>query len=159
MFVFAQDMGTRNWVKIPLASTPLPPFTTAKKTWSKHFAIFFLKYILNLNTYPWKEKNAQIQSLLSQIWGLKTWSRKCFHLQLGPIPRLHLGPPRNNGNLVRSLSDSFFLEKVPIFNTYQQKWKTSKADHISSRYGGSKIQKEIPSVRADDKTPVCTSIR
>jgi hypothetical protein len=51
MFVFAQDMGIRNWVKILLASAPLPPLTTAKKTWSKHFAIFFLKCILNLNTY------------------------------------------------------------------------------------------------------------
>jgi hypothetical protein len=51
-FVFAQDMEVRNWVKILLASTPLSPFTTAKKTWSKLFAIFFLKCILNLNTYP-----------------------------------------------------------------------------------------------------------
>jgi hypothetical protein len=33
MFVFAQDMGIRNWVKILLASTLLSPFTTAKKTW------------------------------------------------------------------------------------------------------------------------------
>jgi hypothetical protein len=44
MFVFAQDMGIRNWVKILLASTPLPPFTTAKKTWevgSNLLAIFF----------------------------------------------------------------------------------------------------------------------
>jgi hypothetical protein len=31
MFVFAQDMGIRNWVKILLVSTTLPPFTTAKK--------------------------------------------------------------------------------------------------------------------------------
>jgi hypothetical protein len=41
MFVFAQDMGIRNWVKILLASTPLPPFTTAKKLESKLLAIFF----------------------------------------------------------------------------------------------------------------------
>jgi hypothetical protein len=32
MFVFAQDMEIRNWVKIFLAFTPLSPFTTAKKT-------------------------------------------------------------------------------------------------------------------------------
>jgi hypothetical protein len=51
MFAFAQDMGIRNWVKIQLASTPVLPFTTANKTWSKLFAIFFLKCILNLNTY------------------------------------------------------------------------------------------------------------
>jgi hypothetical protein len=35
MFVFAQDMGIRNWVTILFASTPLPPFTTAKKTWEQ----------------------------------------------------------------------------------------------------------------------------
>jgi hypothetical protein len=39
MFAFAQDMGIRNWVKIQLASTPVLPFTTANKTWSKLFAI------------------------------------------------------------------------------------------------------------------------
>jgi hypothetical protein len=43
MFIFAQDMGIRNWVKILLASTLLPPSTTAKETWSKLFPIFFLK--------------------------------------------------------------------------------------------------------------------
>jgi hypothetical protein len=30
MFVFAQDMGIRNWVKILLVSTTVPPFTTVK---------------------------------------------------------------------------------------------------------------------------------
>jgi hypothetical protein len=29
-FVFAQDMGIRNWVNILLISTTVPPFTTAK---------------------------------------------------------------------------------------------------------------------------------
>jgi hypothetical protein len=52
MFVFAQDMGIRNWVKILLISTTLPPFTTAKKTWSKVLAILFLKYTPKLNAYP-----------------------------------------------------------------------------------------------------------
>jgi hypothetical protein len=52
MFVFAQDMGIRNWVKILLVSTTLPPFTTAKKTWSKVLAILFLKCILKLNASP-----------------------------------------------------------------------------------------------------------
>jgi hypothetical protein len=56
MFVFAQDMGIWNWVKILLASTSLSPFTTAKKTWNKLFVIFFLKYIVNLNTYLWKKR-------------------------------------------------------------------------------------------------------
>jgi hypothetical protein len=52
MFVFAQDMGIRNWVKILLISTTLPPFTTAKKTWSTVLAILFLKYTPKLNAYP-----------------------------------------------------------------------------------------------------------
>jgi hypothetical protein len=51
MFVFAQDMGIRNWVKIFLVSTILPPFTTAKKTWSKVLAILFLKCTPKLNAY------------------------------------------------------------------------------------------------------------
>jgi hypothetical protein len=54
MFVFAQDIGIRNWVKILLVSTTLqslPPFTTAKKTWSKVLAILFFKYTPKLNAY------------------------------------------------------------------------------------------------------------
>jgi hypothetical protein len=43
MFVFAQDMGIRNWVKILLASIPLPPFTTAKKPWEQPSCNFLLK--------------------------------------------------------------------------------------------------------------------
>jgi hypothetical protein len=39
------------------------------------------------------------------------------------------------------------------------KKNTSKANHFSSKYGGSKIQKEIPNVLADAKTSVHTSIR
>jgi hypothetical protein len=30
MFVFAQDMGIKNWMKILLVSTTVPPFTTVK---------------------------------------------------------------------------------------------------------------------------------
>jgi hypothetical protein len=30
MLVFAQDMGTRNWVKILHVSTTVPPFTIVK---------------------------------------------------------------------------------------------------------------------------------
>jgi hypothetical protein len=41
--VFAQDMGIRNWMKILLASTPLPPFTTAKKTWEQASCKFFFE--------------------------------------------------------------------------------------------------------------------
>jgi hypothetical protein len=55
MFVFAQDIGIRNWVKILLVSTTLwslPTVTTANKTWSKVLAILFLKCTSKLNTYP-----------------------------------------------------------------------------------------------------------
>jgi hypothetical protein len=37
MFVFAQDMGIRNWVKILFVSTTLPPFTTAKEKLGARF--------------------------------------------------------------------------------------------------------------------------
>jgi hypothetical protein len=129
MFVFVQDVEIRNWVKTLLTSTPKTPFTTAKKTWNKLFAIFFLKCILNLNTYPWK-KNAQTWSLLPEIWGLKTWSRKCFPLQPGPTPRPHLCPPRKNG---KKYSKFFFLKNVSIFKIY-------------------------PSVHLDSMTPVRTFV-
>jgi hypothetical protein len=55
MFVFAQDIGIRNWVKILLVSTtlwPQPPFSTAKKTWSKVLPILFLKCNPKSNAYP-----------------------------------------------------------------------------------------------------------
>jgi hypothetical protein len=32
MFIFAQDMEIKNWMKILFASTILAPFTIAKKT-------------------------------------------------------------------------------------------------------------------------------
>jgi hypothetical protein len=43
MFVFAQDMEIRNWVKILLACTPLLPFTTARKTWEQASCNFLFK--------------------------------------------------------------------------------------------------------------------
>jgi hypothetical protein len=52
MFDFAQDMGIRNWMKILLVSTILPPFTTTKKSWSKVLAVLFLKCTPKLNAYP-----------------------------------------------------------------------------------------------------------
>jgi hypothetical protein len=64
---FCPNMGNRNWVKILLVSTTLPPFTTAKKTWSKVLVILFLKCTPIINAYPSKKKNAQIQSLFLQI--------------------------------------------------------------------------------------------
>jgi hypothetical protein len=48
MFVFAQDMGIRNWVKILLVSTIVPPFTTAKtKFEAKVWQFCFLSILLN----------------------------------------------------------------------------------------------------------------
>jgi hypothetical protein len=99
MFDFAQDIGIRNWMKILLVSTTLrflPPFPTAKKTWNKVLAILFFKCTPKLNAYPWKKKNAQIQSLFLQIWRLEIWSRKCFRLHPRSTPHLHFQPPRKN---------------------------------------------------------------
>jgi hypothetical protein len=45
MFVFAQDMGIRNWMKSLLVSTTVLPFPTAKTNFgAKGLAILFLKY-------------------------------------------------------------------------------------------------------------------
>jgi hypothetical protein len=55
MNVFAQDIGIRNSVKILLVSTTLwsrPPFSIAKKTWSKVLPILLLKYNTKSNAYP-----------------------------------------------------------------------------------------------------------
>jgi hypothetical protein len=57
MFVFAQDIGIRNLVKILPVSTTLrsrPPFSTAKKTWSKVLPILLVKCNPKSNAYPWK---------------------------------------------------------------------------------------------------------
>jgi hypothetical protein len=59
MYVFAQDIGIRNWMKILLVSTTLwslPPFTTTKKTLSRVLAILFLKCTPKLNAYPLKKE-------------------------------------------------------------------------------------------------------
>jgi hypothetical protein len=40
MFVFAQDMEIRNWVKILLVSTTVTPFTTAKTILGARFFQF-----------------------------------------------------------------------------------------------------------------------
>jgi hypothetical protein len=52
MFVTAQDMGIRNWVKIQLVSTTVPPFTTAKTKFGTKDTILFLKYTPKLYAYP-----------------------------------------------------------------------------------------------------------
>jgi hypothetical protein len=49
-------MGIRNWVKILLASTPLSPFTTAKKTWSKLFCNCFFEVHSYLKYLPMEKK-------------------------------------------------------------------------------------------------------
>jgi hypothetical protein len=99
MFVFAQDMGIRNWMKILLVSTTVPPFTTAKtKFGAKGLAILFLKYTPKLYAYLWKKKNAQIQSLYPQIWGLEIWLRKRFRPHPTSTPHSHVQPPRKNGS-------------------------------------------------------------
>jgi hypothetical protein len=55
MFVFAQDMGIRNWMKILLVSTTVPPFTTAKTKFGTKVLQFSFWTIL-LNYRPIHEK-------------------------------------------------------------------------------------------------------
>jgi hypothetical protein len=81
LYVFAQDIRIRNSVKILHVSTILrsrPPFSTAKKTWSKVLPILLLKCNPKSKCLSMKKKNAQIESLYPQIWGLEIWSRKRF---------------------------------------------------------------------------------
>jgi hypothetical protein len=59
MYVFAQDIGIRNSVKILHVSTILrsrPPFSTTKKTWSKVLPILLLKCNPISNAYLWKKR-------------------------------------------------------------------------------------------------------
>jgi hypothetical protein len=59
MYVFAQDIGIRNSVKILHVFTTLrswPPFSIAKKTWSKVLPILFLKCNPTSNAYSWKKR-------------------------------------------------------------------------------------------------------
>jgi hypothetical protein len=54
VYVFAQDIRIRNSVQILYISTTLrsrPPFSTAKKTWSKVLPILLLKYNPKSNAY------------------------------------------------------------------------------------------------------------
>jgi hypothetical protein len=70
------------------------------------------------------------------------------------MSRPHLHPPRKT---VRSFLDfvfegRFHLQYLPM------KKKTLKGDHFSSRYGGSKIQKDSSNVCVEAPTPVRISI-
>jgi hypothetical protein len=142
-------MGIRNWMKIILAFTPLPPFTTAKETWNKLFAIFFLKCILNLNTYPWIKRMSKSNHYYLKYGGWRLGQGNVYVCSLAP-------PPVRQRKMIRGIPN-IFLENVSIFKIYQWKNK-SKANHFSSRYGGSNIWKEIPNIYADAKTPVRTSV-
>jgi hypothetical protein len=54
MYVFAQDIGIRNSMKILLVSTILwsrPPFSITKKTWNKVLPILHLKCNPKSNAY------------------------------------------------------------------------------------------------------------
>jgi hypothetical protein len=57
MYVFAQDIGIRNSVKILHVSTTLksrPPFSTTNKTWNKVLPILLLKCNPKSNAYSLK---------------------------------------------------------------------------------------------------------
>jgi hypothetical protein len=92
MYVFAQDMEIRNWLKILLASTPLPPFTTTKKTWSQHFAIFFLKCIFN----SWKRRMPKPNHCYPKYGDWRLGQGNASVCSLAPPPCSHLRAPRKN---------------------------------------------------------------
>jgi hypothetical protein len=64
------------------------PFATTKKIWYKLFATFFLRRILNLNTYTWR-KWCLNPVIITPIWGFKNWSKKCSRLHLCLHPSLN----------------------------------------------------------------------
>jgi hypothetical protein len=71
MFVFAQDIGIRNWVKILLVSLQSqPPFSTAKKTWSKVLPLLFLKYNPKSNALSMKKKECPNPIIISSNIGV-----------------------------------------------------------------------------------------
>jgi hypothetical protein len=156
MFVFAHYMGIRNWVKILLASTSLPPFTTAKKTWSNIFAILFLKCILNWNTYLWKKRMPKYIHYYPKygVWRLGQGNASVRRLAPPPI---RICVPL--GKIKSGIPNFYFLEKRFHLQYLPTKKKTSKANNVSSVYIGSKIQPKISSVCMDTKTSVCTSVR
>jgi hypothetical protein len=75
---------------------PYPHLQPWRQNLEQRSSILFLKYTPKLNAYPWKKKNAQIQSLYPQIWGLEIWSRKCFLPHPISTPHSHFQPPRKN---------------------------------------------------------------
>jgi hypothetical protein len=135
-------MGIRNWVKTLLAFTPLSHLQLQRKIGAS-----FLKCIFDLNNYPWRKKNAQTQSLLPQIWGLKTCSRKCFHSH----PIRNLAPPPVSicvwEKLVRGILRFFFkgcfqLQYLPIIKKHQRQsflfqiWMSKNSKKNSQHLGG-----------------------
>jgi hypothetical protein len=146
-------MGIRNWVKILLASTPLPPFTTAKKTWEQASCNFLFEVYCQFKCLSMERKDAQTQSLSPQIWRLEIWLRKCFCPQPSPTPHPHLHLPRKNDKrnsnflCCRTCSSSILTNK---------RKKTSKDDHLSSRYGGLKLEEKF-SQCSHGRPPFCPS--
>jgi hypothetical protein len=105
-----------------------------------------------------KKKNAQTQSLLSQIWGLEIWSRKCFRLQPSPTP---LSICICRGKTIRGIPVFFVGEHFHFqyLTTKKKKKKTSKIDHFSSKYGSSKLEEKLTHLPRGRWTPVRHSIR
>jgi hypothetical protein len=120
-------MEIRNWVKILLASTPLPPFTTTK-TGSKDLAILFLKCILNLNAYPRKKRMPKSNHYYSKYGG--------WRFVQGNATIRNLAPPLVRicicqGKMIRGIPIFFVRERFHL--QYLPKKIISKADQFSQR--------------------------
>jgi hypothetical protein len=91
-----------------------------------------------------KKKNAQTQSLLLQIWEMlpsATW------------PHLPISICICQGKMIRGIPIFFVEKRFHLQYLTKKKNKTSKADHFSSKYGDSKLEKNSTIVGVDTGPP------
>jgi hypothetical protein len=72
-----------------------------------------------------KKKNAQIESLYPQLWGLEIWSRKRFCPHPTSAPHLHFEPPRKNISVQvrprgQEKKTNFFFKKISRLHGWDQ---------------------------------------
>jgi hypothetical protein len=96
MFVFAQDMVIRNWVKILLVSTTIPPFTTAKtKLGTKVLQFSFWSILLNYMPIH-EKKECPNPIIISSNMGIGNLVKETFLSAPYINPHSHFQPPRKN---------------------------------------------------------------
>jgi hypothetical protein len=103
MFVFTQDMGIRNWVKIILVSTTVPPFPTAKtKLGAKVLQFSFWSILLNYMPMHGKKRMPKSNNYKHRISNSCTWPSALLG-RLFPSPNWPLWkfyPPKFPATLV-----------------------------------------------------------